>query len=78
MSLKIGAVPERKSGRITLSLPPDIHAMLADYAAIHAAEFGKKTQVSELAVLMIERFLNSDAAFRRARKSLRQPASEKE
>lgn len=78
MSLKIGAVPERKSVRITLSLPPDIHAMLADYAAIHAAEFGKKTPESELAVLMIERFLNSDAAFRRARKSLRQPPSEKE
>ena len=78
MSLKIGAVPERKSVRITLSLPPDIHAMLADYAAIHEAEFGKKTPPSELAVLMIERFLNSDAAFRRARKSLRQPASEKE
>jgi len=78
MSLKIGAVPERKSVRITLSLPPDIHAMLADYAAIHAREFGKKTPASELAVLMIERFLNSDAAFRRARKSLRQPASEKE
>ncbi|HBS33628.1 MAG TPA: DUF2274 domain-containing protein, partial [Parvularcula sp.] len=41
-------------------------------------EFGKKTPASELAVLMIERFLNSDAAFRRARKSLRQPTSEKE
>lgn len=78
MSLKIGAVPERKSVRITLSLPPDIHAMLADYAAIHEAEFGKKTPAGELAVLMIERFLNSDAAFRRARKSLRQPTSEKE
>ncbi|MEZ5981055.1 MAG: DUF2274 domain-containing protein [Parvularculaceae bacterium] len=78
MSLKIGAVPERKSVRITLSLPPDIHAMLADYAAIHEAEFGKKTPASELAVLMIEKFLNSDAAFRRARKSLRQPPSEKE
>jgi len=75
MSLKIGAIPERKSVRITLSLPPDIHAMLADYAVIHAKEFGKNTPASELAVLMIERFLNSDTAFRRARKSLRQPAS---
>jgi len=77
MSLKIGAVPERKSVRITLSLPPDIHAALADYTTIHEAEFGKKTPASELAGLMIERFLNSDAAFRRARKSLRQTPSEK-
>ncbi|MGE0180744.1 MAG: DUF2274 domain-containing protein [Parvularculaceae bacterium] len=78
MTLKIGAIPERKAVRITLSLPPDVHEALADYAAIHAAEFGRKAQVNELAVLMIERFLDSDAAFRRARKSLRQPHSEKE
>lgn len=78
MSLRIGAIPERKAVRITLSLPPDLHAALADYAAIHAAEFGRKTPVNDLAILMIERFLHSDAAFRRARKSLRQTPSEKE
>lgn len=78
MTLKIGAIPERKAVRITLSLPPDLHQALADYAAIHAAEFGRKTPVNDLAILMIERFLNSDAAFRRARKSLCQPTSEME
>lgn len=78
MSLKIGAIPERKPVRITLSLPPDLHAALIDYAAIHAAEFGRKASVNDLAILMIERLLNSDAAFRRARKSLRQPQSAKE
>lgn len=78
MSLKIGAIPERKAVRITLSLPLDLHEALGDYAAIHAAEFEKKTPVNELAILMIERFLNSNAAFRRARKSLRQTTSEKE
>ncbi|HBK90921.1 MAG TPA: DUF2274 domain-containing protein [Parvularcula sp.] len=78
MNLKIGAIPERKAVRITLSLPPDVHEALGDYAAIHTAEFGRKTPVNDLAILMIERFLNSDAAFRRARKSLRQPPSEKE
>ncbi len=78
MSLKIGAIPERKPVRITLSLPPDVHEALVDYAVIHAAEFGKKTPVNEFAILMIERFLDSDAAFRRARKSLRQAANEKE
>ncbi len=78
MSLKIGAIPERKAVRITLSLPPDVREALADYAAIHAKEFGRRTPIGELAALMIERFLNSDAAFRRARKSLRRNTSEKE
>jgi hypothetical protein len=73
MSLKIGAVPERKPARLTLSLPTDVYEALKDYAAIHSKEFGRATPASELAVLMIERCLNSDAAFRRARKSLRQP-----
>ncbi len=78
MSLKIGAIPERKPAKITLSLPPDVHEALNDYAIIHAREFGTKMPVSDLAALMIERFLNSDAAFKRARKTLRKNPSEKE
>jgi len=78
MNLKIGAIPERKPVKITVSLPPDIGDALDDYAEIHAREFGRKTPVGELAALMIEQFLNSDAAFKRARKSLRKPESKKE
>jgi hypothetical protein len=77
MSLKIGALPARKPVSISLSLPPDVHRALTDYAAVHAAEFGGNAPIGELATLMIERFLKSDAAFRRARKSLRQSNSEK-
>ena len=76
MSLKIGAIQERKPAKISLSLPPDVHEALNDYAVIHAKEFGRKTPVGELAALMIEKFLNSDAAFKRARKSLRKQPSE--
>ena len=78
MTLKIGAIVERKPAKITLSLPPDVHAALQDYAAIHAREFGRKTPIGELAALMIEKFLDSDAAFRRARKTFRKNPSEKE
>ena len=76
MSLKIGAVVERKPAKISLSLPPNVHEALTDYASIHAEEFGRKTPVGDLAALMIEKFLDSDAAFRRARKSLRKQPSE--
>ncbi|MEZ5897231.1 MAG: DUF2274 domain-containing protein [Parvularculaceae bacterium] len=78
MSLKIGAIPERKPVKISASLPPDVADALNDYAEIHAREFGRKTPIGELAALMIERFLNSDTAFKRARKSLRKPDSGKE
>ena len=78
MTLKIGAIPTRKPMKLAVSLPPDVGDALDDYAEIHAREFGRKTPVGELAALMIERFLNSDAAFKRARKSFRKPESKKE
>ncbi|MGE0183972.1 MAG: DUF2274 domain-containing protein [Parvularculaceae bacterium] len=78
MTLKIGAIVERKPAKITLSLPPDVHEALSDYAVIHAREFGTKAPISELAALMIEQFLNSDAAFKRARNSLRKQTGERE
>ena len=73
MSLKIGPVIDRAPVKLALSLPPAAHDALADYARIHAQEFGREIPLADLAALMIERFLKSDAAFRRARKSLRQP-----
>ncbi len=78
MSLRIGAVPDRTPVKLTLSLSPETYASLSDYAAIHRREFGSETPVADLAALMIEKFLVSDAAFRRARKSLRQPQAAKE
>ncbi len=73
MSLKIGPVIERAPVKLGVLLPPATHDALADYALIHAHAHGRELPLGDLAALMIERFLQSDAAFRRARKSLRQP-----
>ncbi len=70
MSLKIGPIPDRAPARLILSLAPETFALLADYAAIHSAEHGREASAAELAALMIEKFLETDAGFRRARKSL--------
>lgn len=78
MSLKIGALPDRTPVKVTASLPPDVHEALQDYVAIHAREFGQEASAGDLAALMIEHFLNADAAFKRARKTLRQSSSKKE
>lgn len=75
MTLKIGPIIERASVRLAVVLSPATHDALADYALIHARAHGRELPLGDLAALMIERFLQSDAAFRRARKSLRQPKS---
>ena len=78
MSLKIGPIPDRAPARLTLSLAPETHALLVDYAEIHAAEHGRETSVAELAALMIGKFLDTDAGFRRARRTLHQIRQAKE
>ena len=78
MNLKIGPVARRAPLKITIALAPDIHDALADYARLHAREFGREIALAELAALMIERFLQSDTGFRRARKTLTRSSSSKE
>lgn len=78
MSLKIGPVPDRMPVRLNVSLAPEVHAALSDYAAIHAREHGQEASLASLAALMIERVLTSDAAFKRARKSLGKESNGKE
>jgi len=70
MSLKLGPLPDRNPVKLGLSLTPDVHDALRDYAALHANAHGQEAPLPELAALMIEEFLNGDAAFKRARKAL--------
>lgn len=76
MTLKIGPVTNRSAMKLGVTLPPEIHDALADYARIHAREFGREIPLANLAALMIERFLQSDAAFKRARKTIGESAKE--
>lgn len=78
MTLKIGIVSERKPVKRTVLLAPEVNDALEDYAVIHARQHSQEISAANLAALMIEQFLNSDVAFKRARKILRQNRSEKE
>ncbi|MEO0696854.1 MAG: DUF2274 domain-containing protein, partial [Pseudomonadota bacterium] len=69
LTLKLGPIPDRTPVKLSVALPPDVHASLGLYAELHAAEHGGEPHASELAALMIERFLDSDAGFKRARKA---------
>jgi hypothetical protein len=77
VSLKIGPVGNRAPTKLSIALAPDIHDALADYARLHAREFGREIALAELAALMVEHFLQSDAGFRRARKTLTSSSSSK-
>lgn len=71
MSLKLGPLPDRKLVKLSLSLAPDVHEALIDYAAIHTREYGSDVKPNDVASLIVERFLGSDSQFKRMRKSLR-------
>ncbi len=78
MSLKLGPLPDRNSVKLAISLTPETHGALSDYAALHAEAHGQAAPLADLAALMIEEFLNCDTAFKRARKALGKNASKKE
>lgn len=66
--LRLGKLPDRTPVKLTISVPPDLHAALAAYAALYAETYGAEEQVSELVPAMLASFLESDRAFQRNRK----------
>ena len=72
MTLKLSELPNRTPAKLTILLPPDVHSALSDYAKIYERTYGKREEIEQLAPVMIETFLNGDAAFKRARKDLHQ------
>ncbi|PAP92021.1 DUF2274 domain-containing protein [Mesorhizobium wenxiniae] len=70
--LKLGAVPDDKPFKISIELPASVHRDLVVYAEIHAQETGQPVgEPARLIVPMIERFMATDRAFAKARRSRR-------
>lgn len=76
MSLRLGKLRDRTPAKLTILVDPDVLTLLKDYAEIYEATYGKHEPIEQLAPVMIETFLNSDAAFKRARKELQQSQKE--
>ncbi len=70
MELKLARLPERTPVKIAISVPPDLAAALADYAASYENSYGHCEPVAELIPAMLSTFLDSDRAFAKARKGL--------
>jgi len=65
--LKLPQLPDRTPIKLSISVMPDLHQALADYASLYATAYGRDEPVAELIPAMLAAFLESDRAFVRGR-----------
>ncbi|RWL17950.1 MAG: DUF2274 domain-containing protein [Mesorhizobium sp.] len=71
--LKLGAIADEKPVKISIEMPAIVHRNLIAYAEVLGRETGQSVgEPAKLIVPMIERFMATDRAFAKARRS-RQP-----
>jgi hypothetical protein len=68
--LKIGVVQDDKPVTMTIKLPATVHRDLTAYAAVLKREAGHVVDPNALVAAMLERFMATDRAFRRARRQI--------
>lgn len=67
--LKLGQLPDRTPIKLSISVLPDLHQALGEYAALYAETYGREESVAELIPAMLAAFLESDRAFVRSREA---------
>ena len=65
--LKLSKLPDRTPIKLAISVTPDLHHALQDYAKLYASAYGREEPVIELIPAMLAAFLDSDRAFARSR-----------
>jgi hypothetical protein len=65
--LKLPRLPDRTPVKISISLMPDLHQALIEYAALYAKTYGRDEPIVELIPAMLTAFLESDRTFSRGR-----------
>lgn len=66
--LRLAKLPDRTPVKLTISVSPELHRALGDYAAAYARAYGQDEPVSELIPAMLASFLDSDRLFARERR----------
>jgi hypothetical protein len=66
--LKLPRLPDRTPVKLNISLMPDLHQALTDYAALYAKSYGRDEPLTELVPAMLAAFLDSDRSFAQQRK----------
>lgn len=65
--IRLPRLAERTPVKLAVSVMPDLHSALSDYARLYAETYGKAEKVEDLIPAMLVNFLESDRAFARAR-----------
>jgi hypothetical protein len=68
--LRLAKLPDRNPVKISISVPPDLHAALTVYADAYQAAYGSAESVAELIPYMLTAFIEGDGGFRKARRGL--------
>jgi len=68
--LKLARIPDRTPVKLTITVLPDLHLALNDYARIYAETYDREEPVADLIPAILSAFLESDRGFVRAREAL--------
>lgn len=68
--LKLGKLPDRAPVKLAITVTPDLHRALSDYAALYNQSYGQSEPLTELVPHMLAAFLASDRGFAKARAAL--------
>jgi len=72
--IKLAKLPDRTPVKLAITMTPELHNALTDYAAIYNATYGQSEPIAELVPHMLAAFLASDRGFAKAREqSSKQP-----
>jgi len=67
--LKLAKLPDRTPIKLAITVTPDLHQMLQQYATLYAEAYGREEAITELVPAMLTAFLESDRGFAKARKA---------
>ncbi|TBR29005.1 MAG: DUF2274 domain-containing protein [Reyranella sp.] len=76
--LRLGPVLDEKPVKLTVDLPASIHRDLLTYAEVLGRQTGQAIDPSKLVAPMLARFMATDRAFAKARRSDRSSTSSSE
>lgn len=65
--IKLARLPDRTPVKLTISMMPELHQALIEYAALYAKTYERDEPIVELIPAMLASFLESDRAFARSR-----------
>lgn len=67
--IKLARLADRTPVKLSVSLPPELHRALSDYAEFYRETYGDAAAPGELIPAMLEAFLSGDKAFARRKRS---------